>query len=397
MKAIFFTLNLLLLLVTGLQAQPPALYIHLVSHNEPNDFLDNTLNYNAAKSNLLQMAAIVDSAGLKWNLQTSDGMVIGALSDESVNGTNIFKTLASAPYNDNVEIDPRSKNKGGRNIADQWYLLDSLGANPTTHLGGCIYLTTNPQLQSIDWEQYRQPIMGNVFGNLWQCSLLTGAGSYPPHQFDLKDFGVFKPDTATNFYQHNPSKNLWCMGVGCAPLLTDTTNELEIIHLIKEQIDSIQNGQWPQNKFYVTRIMTNQRDFKPAFFQKLRRVIDSLETIPASRLKWATIGETFSAFEQWQKDSGLDHSQWLCGQTVSDVQNTGKELLYKVYPNPCEGQFTIQLSDDAIHKIQLCDLLGRQILTQEIQRTATIPLSGQPAGVYIILADNGVRTKIVLE
>lgn len=120
-------------------AQPPPLYIHIVSHNEPTDTLQQPARYARAKANALQLAAIVDAKNAKWNLQTSDGFVFGARQDQSTSGTNIFSTLSAPPYDDNIEIDPRSKNFPGRNIADQWYLLDSLGAHPTTTVGGFIY------------------------------------------------------------------------------------------------------------------------------------------------------------------------------------------------------------------------------------------------------------------
>jgi len=292
----------LLLSLGSILAQTPKLYIHIVSHNEPSDNIESSaLTFNKFKNNALQMANIIDSKNVKWNLQTSDGFILGALKYQSAgtSSTDIFETLSNPPYNDNIEIDPRSKNKNGRNIADQWYLLDSCGANPTNHLGGCIYSTTNSILQPIDWLQYRNPIIGNIYGNSWQCSIITGAGSFPPHTNDLNDFGVFKPDTTNNFYSHNPSKNLWCMGTGCAPLLDSLDNEQDIIDLIQGQVDSIQNGLWPQDKFYVTRIMTNQREYGPLFFQKISKVIDSLNIIPSSKLQWATIGETFTAFQAW--------------------------------------------------------------------------------------------------
>ena len=375
--------------------QTPKLYIHIVSHNEPTDNLQTTLNYTKAKINILQLANIINNRNAKWNLQTSDGFVLGALNDQASTSTNIFNTIANPPYNDNIEIDPRSKNMGGRNIADQWYLLDSLGANPTTHLGGCIYSTTNTTIAPIDWEQYRIPIIGNIYGNSWQCSIITGAGSYPPHTNDLNDFGIFKPDTATNFYQHNPSKNLWCMGTGCAPVLDSLNDEQAIIDLIQGQVDSIQNGLWPQNKFYVTRIMTNQREYGPLFFQKISKVIDSLNLIPSSKLQWATIGETFTAFQAWQTTSGLDHSQWLCGQTTTGVENLETNNKFSIYPNPFSNIVSIDFIDNQVHKIEVVDYLGSISYSSILFANTTIDLSKFSNGIYLIRIDS--RTEKIIK
>jgi len=388
----------LLLSVGSIFGQTPKLYIHIVSHNEPSDNIElSVLTFNKFKNNALQMADIINSKNAKWNLQTSDGFILGALQYQSAgtSSTDIFETLSNPPYNDNIEIDPRSKNKGGRNIADQWYLLDSCGANPTNHLGGCIYSTTNSTLQPIDWLQYRNPIIGNIYGNSWQCSIITGAGSFPPHTNDLNDFGVFKPDTTNNFYSHNPNKNLWCMGKGCAPVLDSLDNEQDIIDLIQGQVDSIQNGLWPQNKFYVTRIMTNQREYGPLFFQKISKVIDSLNLIPSLKMQWATIGETFTAFQSWQITSGLDHSQWLCGETISGVENLETNTKFLIYPNPFSNWVSIDFTDNQEHKIEVFDYLGSLLYSSLSNANHTIDLSKFSNGIYLIRIDN--RTKKIIK
>jgi hypothetical protein len=385
----------LLLSIGSIFAQMPKLYIHIVSHNEPTDTLQNSLKYTKAKDNALQFANIVNSENVKWNLQTSDGFVLGALNDESATTTNIFETLASPPYNDNIEIDPRSKNMNGRNVADQWYLLDSLGGNPTTTLGGFIWAVCPPaSTSSIDWLQYRDTITGNIYGNKWKCSLLSGAGSLFPHCNDLNDFGVFKPNTTTDFYTHNPSESLWCLGTGCAPKLDSLDDEQAIIDLIQAQVDSIQNGLWPSNKFYLTRIMTNQREYGPLFFQKISKVIDSLNSIPSAELEWATISETFTAFHAWQTTSGLDYSQWQCGQTTTGIVENERNDNYKIYPNPFTNILTMEFADNQKHQIEIVDFLGRIIYNDKIQSQFSIDLSKFSKGIYLIKVE-GKSQKII--
>ncbi|MBM3186500.1 MAG: T9SS type A sorting domain-containing protein, partial [Bacteroidetes bacterium] len=223
---------------------------------------------------------------------------------------------------------------------------------------------------------------------------ITGAGSYPPHTNDLNDFGVFKPDTTNNFYSHNPSKNLWYMGKGCAPVLDSLDNEQDIIDLIQGQVDSIQNGLWPQDKFYVTRIMTNQREYGPLFFQKISKVIDSLNIIPSSKLQWATIGETFTAFQAWQTTSGLDHSQWLCGQTTAGVDNLVADNKFSIYPNPFTNLVSIDFTENQVHKIEVLDYLGSILYSSIINANTTIDLSKFSNGIYLICID-GRTEKII--
>lgn len=384
-------------------AQAPKLYIHFVSHNEPTDNLDQApgINYFKAKSNALQMATIIDTKNVKWNLQTSDGLVIGALQFDAAGSSNtdVFEILANPPYNDNIEIDPRSKNKSGRNVADQWHLLDSCGANPSKNLGGFIWAVCPPALStSIDWFQYRNPIIGNIYGNSWQCEILSGAGSLTPHCNDLNEFGIFKPLSTTNFYTHDvsPSNNLWCMGVGCAPVLDSLSDEQAIIDLIQGQVDSIQNNIWPANKFYVTRIMTNQREYGPLFFQKLSKVIDSLKLIPSNQLEWATISETFTAFQSWQTSSGLEYSQWLCGQNSVDLdQNNLNETVFQLFPNPTSNLIKIKLNDNNIHSIKIYDIIGNLLISEKIINEGEINLTEYSQGMYFVNCDGKSLKKLL--
>lgn len=381
------------------QTKPP-LYIHFVSHNEPGDNLNTPLNYAAAKTNILQMAALVKANDMRWNLQTSDGFVHGALTDQANTSSNIFATLASPTYSNWVEIDPRSKNSIpvlgiSKNIADQWYLLDSLGANPTHTLGGYVW-TSCPapnNTASPDWVQFIDTVVGAVYGNKWQCSLLSGAGSQS-HCNDLNDFGVFKPGQ-TDFYTHSPGEKLWCLGTGCAPLLVDSVDEQDIIDLIQGQVDSIQSGLWPSDKFYVTRIMTNQRDYNTVFFQKLSRIMDSLTLIPDTELKWATISETFTAFEAWQTSSGLDFSQWRCGDTYTvGVDENATRSFYSIHPNPFTNTLTIEVPDLQKHRVEIVDFTGKVVFNDQIQSKLSIDLFNLSNGIYLLRVDENTEKLI---
>ncbi|MFN5842035.1 MAG: hypothetical protein ACK45G_02260, partial [Bacteroidota bacterium] len=95
--------NVLLILLCTFQtlcsvAQAPKLYIHIVSHNEPTDNIENSaFIFNRFRNNTLQMANIINSKNVKWNLQTSDGFILGALQYESAgtSGTDIFETISN--------------------------------------------------------------------------------------------------------------------------------------------------------------------------------------------------------------------------------------------------------------------------------------------------------------
>lgn len=395
MKTTTTTMILLLLSLGNIFAQIPKIYINFVTHNEPGDNLQAPLNFNITVPKVLQLANLMDSKGASWNLQTCDGFPTGALNLQGAT-SNIFRTLQQSPYSDNIEIDPRNKQTIYPEIADLYHILDSLGANPTTTLGGFLYFSNVPNPLP-DWFQYEDTIIGGTYTNVkWKCNLIWGAGSTsPPHINDLNDYGVWKPDTTIDFYTHNPNRNVWYMGSGCQPLLgLDTTeNEQTIISTIKGAIDSIQNNLWPSNKFYVYTVTFNQSQFGPTLFQKVSTICDSVNSWGTSKIQWATLTEKLDSFNVWQQNPN-DYSQWLCGETTTPVEANEKTKNYKIFPNPFNDRISIEISDTKKHKVEFLDLFGRTIHTIAIQSDISVDLSNYLKGIYFIRID-GRTEKII--
>lgn len=370
--------------------QAPAVYINFVSHNEPADNLQSPINFNNAKNKVLQLAGIINLKGASWNLQTCDGFATGAYNTEGV-ANNIFKTLAAAPFNDNIEIDPRNKNF--TNIADLYWLLDTLGANPSNTLGGFLYSPTP------DWFQYQNTIQGiNHPWIKWNCNMMWGAGS-PGHSNDYNDYGIWKPDSSTPaaFQKHNSKRNIWFIGNGCQPIfaLDSTENISSILTPLKQFIDSIQKGQLPQNKFYCYSITINQSHFGPTLFQKVSQLCDTINNWGTSKVVWATLSQKFSAFQTWQTNPD-DYSQWKCGQKVTNVIENNMGTI-KLYPNPSNGRFKIILDDTQIHTMTVYSLLGEKIKSHTFNSNDYVNLTFLPKGIYIISIDNSGFYKITID
>lgn len=65
------------------------------------------------------------------------------------------------------------------------------------------------------------------------------------------------------------------------------------------------------------------------------------------------------------------------------------ESLFKVFPNPSTGKFTIDLTNSQLNmgniKIQICNIIGEKIYQSQINNSqAKIDLSKQPAGIYFL-------------
>jgi len=397
------------LLSLQLYAQAPVVYINFVSHNEPNENLHTNLNYQVMKAKVLQLASIIDLKGASWNLETCDGFARGAWNNE-VNPllSNVFKTITSGTYSDNIEIDPRPKTSDTLlyNIADTWHYLDTLGCFPTETVGGFLYATQNVSAQAIDWWQFQDTIIAKSFPwEKWKANIMWGAGSYTPHTNDLNDYGIWKPSavsyTATfdSFYVHNPYNTVWYMGNGCQPI--QSLDSLESIHDIlnplRDFIDSIQNGLLPQNKFYVFSVTINQREFGPMLFQKIGDLCDTINNWGASKIIWKRLSEKFTLFQNWQFSSGQQYSQWNCGQSpatgISETNNnTG---IYTIYPNPANGLYSFEFSDKKVHLIEVFDVFGKLVLKKEIVTQDKVDLSFVSPGLYFLRVDKTGNRRIV--
>lgn len=398
-------LSILTILYSSLMfAQAPIVYINIVSHNEPGDNLQNTLKFNTMNTKVLQLAAIVDTKGAKWNLETCDGYPTGAFNFQTVN-SNIFKTLTTAPYADNIEIDPRPKvvDTATMNIADTYRLLDTLGCNPTTTLGGFVYATTNQSTAPIDWFKYQKTITGKKYPwKTWKANLMWGAGSYLPHTNDLNDYGIWKPDTVSysateaNFYRHNANRAVWFIGNGCQPIfaLDSTENEQTIITTIKNFVSQVQSGAVPQNKFYVLSVVINQSHFGPTLFQKVSTICDSVNSWDTTKIQWKKLTEKFSLFQSWQTSSNLQYSQWLCDQTL-DIEDINAEDGFNIYPNPTNENFAVKFEDKKQHTVQIYDMIGNLILSNQVADTWVYDISKYSNGIYFIKVDNVTSKKII--
>lgn len=365
------------------QGQAPVVWINFVSHNEPGDNLHQPFYYYPARDKVMELADLILSKKAAWNLQTCDGFAQGAFQLEGVEN-NVFRSLATFPFLEHIEIDPRNKNL--TNIADLYGLLDTLGAKPTQTLGGFTYYPVP------DWYQYQDTIQGiNRPWIRWKCQLMWGAGS-PGHQNDFYDYGIWKPDSTTtsSFIIHNPARSIWYTGHGCQPVGgLDSLEDIDLIlQPLRAFVDSLQNGLFPANKFYGYSITINQREFGPLLFDKVARLCDTLNAWGPSHVRWATLNQRLSAFEEWQMATGLAYSQWSCGQTgTTTLEGVAPSQGYTLVTRQSAGVYEIRFTDASRHTVLLADVLGRKCQVLSVSDSAMLDLTTFPPGIYVLKID----------
>ena len=92
------------------------------------------------------------------------------------------------------------------------------------------------------------------------------------------------------------------------------------------------------------------------------------------------------------------HNNDATNYNALDIQNLTQQQNSIIYPNPAQNNFTIELSSNEKHQLQLFDISGKQILSQSISGTTTIEASLLENGVYFIQLKNssGASTKKII-
>jgi len=105
----------------------------------------------------------------------------------------------------------------------------------------------------------------------------------------------------------------------------------------------------------------------------------------------ATGGATFYAGAN--SYDGGSNSGWIFSSCTTDIFDKGTDNLFKVYPNPTSGHFSIFLTDLPA-EIIITDMIGRQIKkSQTYKNQLDFQLSNDGLYFIFIITNNGFRTE----
>lgn len=225
-----------------------------------------------------------------------------------------------------------------------------------------------------------------------------------------------------NCYSHGGDWSVWCAGAGpaCNACGSDYVNDMDAAFSNATFVDV--SGYNDVFFYYWIYLDLNNSGSNDEF-----RRYDNLGT--GFTLQFTATSASAWDEQDWQQGSvsyvGQSFTQYAFafnfvsnwtgtsfGVYLDDLQITGtstasvQELeqqnsLFKIYPNPSNGMFSLIVEQD-IEDIEITDLSGKIIksISNITQSQMEIDLSSQSAGVYFIKAvsDNGVATKkIILE
>ena len=95
----------------------------------------------------------------------------------------------------------------------------------------------------------------------------------------------------------------------------------------------------------------------------------------------------------------------LCSTTITNLSTEEFSLSgLSIFPNPNNGQFTIKFNNAKDVKLEVYDVRGRAVLSQDYnvsgQFNETINLGSVQSGMYLLKVNNGGKTitkKIIVE
>lgn len=99
-------------------------------------------------------------------------------------------------------------------------------------------------------------------------------------------------------------------------------------------------------------------------------------------------GQTRSVSRYWSfnADSNVYFMPSVTPKKITSIINHGQDNSVKIYPNPVTDRFTVEFKNSQLSNPQLevIDILGRILQTQEILNTSVVDISQLPAGSYIV-------------
>lgn len=119
-----------------------------------------------------------------------------------------------------------------------------------------------------------------------------------------------------------------------------------------------------------------------------------------------TSGQTYatiSGIENFQSVNAVDPLNYIINKAGSITQNTDlsvgtlqkDDLSAIIYPNPTDGQLTVEFSDSQIRSLRIIDQKGKTVLEQEIASSGVVDLTKLNAGQYLVELTGSKKNTVI--
>ncbi len=386
---------LALLFMCSFAKSQPHIYFNFISHNEETSQWNGNPFYTANRLKLISLTNYFQSKGITWNMQSDWVYLSNVLSKETttlMTQTNNKNILRWMHEDMGVEMDPHA-HESVYIYPDVVKLMDSIGLPESKVIGGTIYNDSN----GVNiWTNLVNGQNGIIFpAKFWKPTYMMGGGT-PNHVADLKYYGLWNPQSITNYLTNDTSVHLTHLGVGCEMKIKDTTTVAPFVANLRDLVLHVQNGFYPANGFYIQTIFFEQADLNTLpFYNKLIEIADSANAIvTGTNAEWKTFKQAYTI---WETTYAKQMFQWECGQMatdVSDINANNNELI--LYPNPASTILDIAINRNSTSgiqnsKIEIYNVLGQLVYSPNFGQRASnieIDISHFTNGIYFVKNGN---------
>lgn len=365
--------------------QNGVVYVCLFMHNEDNLLRDLTSQtsqqrYIQNRAALVEFCKMIQRNGVAFNWEPEWLFLEAALQWETpelmaqTNGKNIVRFIKEDM---GISIDPHSHEQKGYNYADVACLIDSLGVEPTTVIGGHVWDPESPNFQ--EWDRFRQPLRGSKYPwYVWPGNILIGSGT-PNHINDPSPAGIWRPKDRYNYFVDDPNANVYAVG-----------QYASTVDGVRQLVNLYKNGTIAPDNILTATFSTGQGRLPGETAPFEDTVVKPLLEMQArGEIKIVTFVELLRIFKE--EYGGVGHIYNTPLQTSSVATNTLLEFSLSAVPNPASSSATIQvvLPEPQQVRITLHDLLGGSVaqVTEGAYQAGSysIPLPAEiSAGRYLI-------------
>jgi len=242
----------------------------------------------------------------------------------------------------NISVDPHSHENVGHNYADVAYLIDSLGVEPTSVIGGHIW---DPDDRNFtNWERFTTPMQGQKFPwTSWKGDILMGHGT-SKHVNDPAPSGVWKPKGIHDFWSHDSTGTVYAVG-----------QYKSSIKGIIELINLYDSGIVPPEKLLTTTIGTNQFQLETNYIGMYEQTIlkPLIELQDSGLVKIILFEELIDEWKEKYDSTGYIYN----APEPTDVKTQDNKIckfnLKQNYPNPFNSSTAISYQLTAISFVQM--------------------------------------------